>query len=79
MSTYWDDLQTLQDISHLLIPEKSIIESYNDKDIEDFKESVQYFIQDFIDNNIKLYKKKDFEQIMYDALYELIVPIYGAL
>ena len=79
MTTYWDDLKTLQDISNLLIPEKSIIESYDDKDIEDFKESVQYFIQYFIDNNIKLYKDKYFEQTMYDALYELIVPIYGTL
>ena len=82
MTTYWDDLQILQNISDQIVPdppETKMIESYNNKDIEDFKESVQYFIQDFIDNNIRLYKKKDFEHIMYDELYSLIVPIYGTL
>ena len=60
MTTYWDDLQILVDISDLVGEEAlSDNEEYtqlNDKDIADFKESMQYFIQDFIDVNIKLYK-----------------------
>ena len=79
MATYWDDLNVLTDIGHLLIPQTNYIEEFNDEDIEAFKESVQYFIQDFIDNNIRLYKNKAFEHIMYDALYDMITPIYGSI
>ena len=81
MTTYWDDLQILVDISDLVGEEAlSDNEDYtqlNDKDIADFKESMQYFIQDFIDVNIKLYKNVDFENIMYDTLYHTIIATYG--
>ena len=64
MTTYWDDLQILVDISDL-VGEEALSDNeehtqLNDKDIADFKESMQYFIQDFIDVNIKLYKNVDF-------------------
>ena len=59
MTTYWSDLQGLHNIIDVLEPEKE--EPFNDKDIEQFKESVQYFIEDFVDSNIKLYKKKYFD------------------
>ena len=81
MTTYWDDLQILVDISDL-VGEEALSDNeehtqLNDKDIADFKESMQYFIQDFIDVNIKLYKNVDFENIMYDTLYHTIIATYG--
>ena len=75
--TYLNDLSILRDISEDIV--KSAIEdiNYNDKDIDDFKESVQYFIEDFVEYNTKLYKEYDFEQIMYESLYEAIISNYG--
>ena len=77
MTTYWHDLQVLSNIIDTLEPEYE--EPFNDEDIEQFKESVQYFIEDFVDTNIKLYKKKYFENMMYDALYEMISTSYGTI
>lgn len=75
--TYWNDLNVLRDISKEI--EESAIEdiNYNNKDIDDFKESVQYFIEDFVEHNIRLYKEYHFEQIMYESLYEAILNNYG--
>ena len=77
MTTYWNDLAVLKDISKQI--EESAIEDVNfdDNDISDFKESVQYFIDDWINANIKLYKDYHFEQIMYDSLYDVILNNYG--
>ena len=54
MATYWNDLAVLNDISKEI--EESATENinYNDSDIDDFKESVSYFIEDWINSNIKL-------------------------
>ena len=75
--TYWNDLLVLQDISEEL--EKSIVEEVNfdDNDIDDFKESVLYFIEDWINSNIKLYKEYKFEEIMYESIYDIILDNYG--
>ena len=77
MTIYWNDLQGLSNIIDAIEPKYE--EPFNDQDIEQFKESVQYFIEDFIDTNIKLYKKKYFEHMMYDALYEMISSSYGTI
>ena len=50
-----------------------------DIDIADFKESIQYFIQDYISNNIKSYKDKTFEDDLYDAIYTIILSTYDNL
>ena len=75
--TYWNDLLVLQDISKEL--EKSIVEEVNfdDNDIDDFKESVLYFIEDWVNSNIKLYKEYKFEEIMYESIYDIILDNYG--
>jgi putative phage-type endonuclease len=75
--TYWNDLLVLQDISEEL--EKSIVEEVNfdDNDIDDFKESVLYFIEDWVNSNIKLYKEYKFEEIMYESIYDIILDNYG--
>ena len=52
MTTYWNDLKALEDITDKITA--PIEEPYNDHDIEQFKESVQYFIDDFINNNISM-------------------------
>ena len=77
MSTYWNDLSVLHDISKEI--EESAIEhvNFDDNDIDDFKESVLFFIDDWINGNIKLYKEYDFEQIMYESIYGIIVSNYG--
>ena len=75
MSTYWNDLKALEDLTDKITA--PIEEPYNDDDIEQFKESVQYFIDDFINHNIKLYKEKDFENTVFDAIYTMIVASYG--
>ena len=77
MATYWNDLAVLNDISKEI--EESAIEDVNfdDNDIADFKESVQFFIEDWLDSNIKLYKDYHFEQIMYESLYDIILINYG--
>ena len=75
MSTYWNDLKALEDITEKITA--PIEEPYDDDDIEQFKESVQYFIDDFINHNIKLYKEKDFENTVFDAIYNMIVASYG--
>ena len=76
MITYWNDLQNLHDIQNQLIVQEN---SYSDKDIEDFKESISYFIQDFLDNNIKLYKEYNFENIICEYLYQTISETYFEL
>ena len=79
MATYWNDLAVLNDISKEI--EESATENinYNDSDIDDFKESVSYFIDDWINSNVKLFKEYDFEQIMYESIYTLITSNYGMI
>tara|TARA_B100001123_G_scaffold134668_2_gene156272 strand:+ start:294 stop:1670 length:1377 start_codon:yes stop_codon:yes gene_type:complete len=83
MTTYINDLKKLDDISEFIWQESIFNNKQNmnltDIDIEDFKESMQYFIQDFIDSNIKLYKNKDFELVLYDALYNIIITTYDTI
>ena len=75
MSTHWNDLKALKDVSDEINP--PVEEPYNDDDIEQFKESVQYFIDDFISNNIKLYKDNNFETTMFEAIQDMIYTSYG--
>ena len=77
MATYWNDLSLLKDISKEIEELTTKQEDFNDNDIDDFKESISYFIEDWINAHIKLYKEYDFEQIMYDSLYGVIIENYG--
>ena len=74
MITHWNDLQQLTDIQHKLIVQEN---SYTDKDIEEFKESILYFIDDFINQNIKLYKEYDFETLLFVSLHQTIIDTYS--
>ena len=57
MSTYWNDLSVLEDISKEIETNAKEDINYNDNDIDDFKESIMYFIEDWINSNIKLFKE----------------------
>ena len=50
-----------------------------DIDIADFKESIQYFIYDYINNNIRKFKYKSFEDDLYDVIYTTILNTYSNL
>ena len=76
MTTHWDDLEILDDIQDSLIIQEQT-KKYTEKDMDEFKEGILYFIDDFINQNIKLYKEYEFENIMYDSLYKIITDTYG--
>ena len=59
--TYWDDLQALTNIIDSFDVSKEEIALYE----EDFKESMMYFIDDFLKNNIKILKDPYFDKILY--------------
>ena len=75
MSTYFSDLPPLKDIFDELEPNNYV--ELNEQDIEDFKESIQYFIADYIDTHIESYKKKEFETTMFQDLCKLIRKTYS--
>tara|TARA_B100001093_G_scaffold520387_1_gene615349 strand:+ start:4735 stop:6108 length:1374 start_codon:yes stop_codon:yes gene_type:complete len=77
MTTYWNDLEVLNDISKEIEKTAEDKNDYNDNDVADFKEGLQYFIDEWITSNIKLYKEYHFEEIMYDSLYTIILSNYG--
>ena len=63
---FWNDLQPLRDIlDDIEPPPNSVV---NDKDIEDFKESVCYIIEDVLNNNIHIYSDKHFDELLFENL-----------
>ena len=77
MDTYWNDLSVLRDISKEIEESATKQEYFNNDDVDDFKESISYFIEDWLNAHIKLYKEYDFEEIMYESLYGVILENYG--
>ena len=77
MDTYWNDLSVLKDISKEIEESARKQEYFNNDDVDDFKESISYFIEDWLNAHIKLYKEYDFEEIMYESLYGVILDNYG--
>jgi len=74
MSTHFNDLKKLKDIFDDLEPNNHI--EITEKDVEDFKEGIQYFISDYIETHIESYKQKDFETTMFEDLCKLIRITY---
>ena len=70
--TYWDDLQTLTDIIDSFDVSTEEFTLYE----EDFKESMMYFIDDFLKNNIKVLKDPYFNKILYGHLYDIVYDLY---
>ena len=61
---YWTDLQPLKDIIDELEPPNTVV---NNKDIDDFKESVCYIIDEIIINNIEMYSDKHFDELLFES------------
>ena len=61
--THWNDLAVLNDISKEIEESAQDNIEYDDNDVADFKEGLQYFIDEWIISNIKLYKE-------YQELFE---------
>ena len=70
---FWNDLQPLKDIlDEIEAPNTSV----NDKDIEDFKESVCYIVDDVINHNITLYSDKHFDELLFEHVLTNVKKSY---
>ena len=70
---YWNDLQPLTDLLDEIKAPNTFV---NDKDIEDFKESVCYFIGDILSNNINMYTNKHFDELLFEAVLDQVKKTY---
>jgi hypothetical protein len=68
----WNDLPTLIDIKNSFNLKKA-----NNKNIEDFKESICYFVEEYLKDNIRVYEDYHFFDIVYDDIYKIIINTYG--
>ena len=71
---HWNDLQPLKDIlDDIQAPPNTVV---NNKDIEDFKESVCYIVDDVINNNIHIYSDKHFDELLFETVLENVNKSY---
>ena len=68
----WNDLPPLSDIKGTFNLKKA-----NNKNIEDFKESVYYFVEEYLKDNIRVYEDYHFLEIVYYDIYKIIIDTYG--
>ena len=75
MTTFWNDLDDLEDISNDL----KVIDYkfHNSIDCDDLKESIDIFLDEFLNSNIEIYKEYNFNSIIHDYLLETILISYG--
>lgn len=69
-----NDLDNLTDIKDTFVIERKNFRNTNH--YYDFMETIHYFIDDFIQHNIQLYKKYDFNDIIYQHIYQQIIDTY---
>ena len=74
MTTFWNDLPKLENIVR-----KFNVKKFNNKNIEDFKESIMFFIDDYIKSNPRDYEEYKFREILYMSIYNIIVNTYGCI
>ena len=70
---HWNDLQPLKDILDDIEAPNTVV---NNKDIEDFKESVCYIVDDVINNNIHMYSDKHFDELLFEIVLENVKKSY---
>mgnify|MGYP001183996402 CR=1 FL=1 len=70
---HWNDLQPLKDILDDIVAPNTVV---NNKDIEDFKESVCYIVDDVINNNIQMYSDKHFDELLFEIVLENVKKSY---
>ena len=68
----WNDLPVLQDIKHSFNVKRA-----NNKNIEDFKESICYFVDEYLKDNIRVYEDYHFFDIVYEDINKIIINTYG--
>jgi len=68
----WNDLPPLEDIKDSFNLKKA-----NNKNIEDFKESIYYFIEEYLKDNVRVYEEYHFFEIVYEDIYKIIINTYG--
>ena len=68
----WNDLPQLEDIKDSFNLNKT-----NNKNIEDFKESICYFVEEYLKDNVRVYEEYHFFEIVYDDIYKIIIDTYG--
>ncbi len=54
-------------------------EFLNSKDYEHFNETIEYFIIDFLDNNIYLYSDKHFDEYLNEHIFNITIDIFNDL
>jgi len=54
-------------------------EFLNSKDYEHFNETIEYFIIDFLENNIYLYSDKHFDEYLNEHIYDITIDIFNDL
>jgi putative phage-type endonuclease len=69
----WTDLKSLDNIIHTFDAKK-----LDNKNIEDFKETIIYFIEDYIKSNQRDYEKETFLEIVKDNIELVIIETYCA-
>ena len=73
MTTKWNDLPELTNII-----DKIKLKSFDNKNIEDFKETIYYFIVDYFKSNIRIYEKCNFIEEVYLDIYKITIDTYGS-
>ena len=72
--TYFNDLPKLYDLYDILKTEDDFTNtSYH----EDFLETIDIFIDEYVNSHIMEYKEKDFEDIVKEAVYSQILEVYN--
>jgi len=69
----WNDLIALDNIVDSFTAKK-----INNKNIEDFKESIIYFIEDYIKSNCRVYEDEKFLEIVKDNIFNIILQTYSS-
>jgi len=67
----WNDLKSLDNIVDSFTAKK-----IDNKNIEDFKESIIYFIEDYIKSNCRVYEDEKFLEIVKDNIFNIILQTY---
>ena len=72
--THFNDLPLLNDLYDILKVEDDFTNtSYH----EDFLETIDIFIDEYVNSHIINYKEKDFEEMVKNAVYLLILDVYS--
>ena len=76
---FYDNNVTLSDLNELedVYDKIAIKNDITDKDIEEMRECILYFIDDFIESNIEMYMDKSFESNIYVSTEEMLYKSYN--